>query len=72
MELKGLKKNIQDKKGKLERSNTCPNSPKSETFHRNSPQASSILPRRDHSRKVGPFLVQLAQASPITHRREVT
>jgi len=33
--MKGLKENIQDKKGKLERSNTRPNSPKPEAFQRN-------------------------------------
>ena len=32
MEMKGLKKNIKDKKRKLERSNTCPNLPKPETL----------------------------------------
>jgi len=38
IEMKGQKENIQDKKGKLGRSNTHPNSPKLEASQRISPK----------------------------------
>jgi len=68
MEMKGLKENKQDEKGKLESSKLAQNRPSEP----NLAQASPILPRRDHFREVGLFLVQLAQASPDLSKREVT
>jgi len=44
MEIKGQNANIQDKKGKLERSNTHSNSPKPEASQRISPKRAQSRP----------------------------
>jgi len=48
-----------------------PNSPKPKA-PRDHVQVSPISPRRDNFCDIGPLFVQLAHASPITPRREVT
>jgi len=55
MEMKGLKENIQDKKGKLERSNTRPNSPKPETFYSNSSKQAQSRPGETTLERLGFF-----------------
>ena len=61
--MKGLKENKQDEKGRLECSKLAFTTRLSQTTPEELVQASPISPRRDHSREVGLFLVQLAQAS---------
>jgi len=65
MYMEGQNENIQDKKEKLERSKHSPKLVQARSSQR-------ILPKRDHSRDVGFVFVQLAQASPITPKQEVT
>jgi len=70
--MKGLKENIQDKKEKLDHANNHPNSPKPEAFQRNSPKQAQSRLGETTPKRLDFFLVQLAQACPITLRQEVT